>query len=159
MKKSILSVLFLAAAALGLTGCKTTQITTPVSARVTAAIADGQGALTLALTPILQKNSKYASDAVLIGTTLPTLLQNGPVTTASITAALGQIPGLTAQERQDLAYVAVGLPLVMKEVSDITGMQLVLYTDPNVEAIVTALCGALKSAGQSVPTAAPAPTG
>ena len=110
--------------------------------------------MSLILTPILLHNPKYAPDVALIGKTLPTLLQNGPISVGSVASALAGIPNLTPQEIQDLGYVSIGLPAVLQLVNAITGKTVALYTDPNVSAVVNAFCQGMVSAAAAVPAPA-----
>lgn len=142
---SILALAFVA-------GCTTTPSTTTVSAKVAQICLQVPGDVQLVLVPVLNHNPKYAPDVLLLGNTLPSLLQNGPIDAASIAGAIAQIPNLTARERQDLVYVQVGLPAAMQLYQAISGKSVVLYTDPNVSAIVTAFCQGLVSAAKAIPS-------
>jgi hypothetical protein len=114
--------------------------------RINAIVAQEPGDVSLILTPILLKNPKYAADVALIAKTLPTLLQNGPINVGSVSAALATIPGLNAQEQQDLVYIQIGLPAALQLVNAITGKTVSLYTDPNVSAIINAFCAGAANA-------------
>ena len=132
-------------------GCTTAPSTTTVSAKVAQICLQVPGDVQLVLIPVLQHNPKYAPGVLLLGNTLPSLLQNGPIDAASIAGAIAQIPGLTAQERQDLVYVQVGLPAALQLYEAISGKSTVLYTDPNVSAIVNAFCSGLVGAAKAIP--------
>ena len=134
------------------TGCTTVPSTATITDKVTAICKQVPGDVELVLVPVLQHNPKYAPDVLLLGKTLPGLLQNGPIDAASIAGAVAQIPNLTAQERQDLVYIQVGLPAALQLYEAISGKSVVLYTDPNVSAIVTAFCQGLVGAAQAIPT-------
>ena len=118
-----LSVLIVSLVSLLFAGCSTVAPATPavISAKVSAICAQVPNDLQLIVVPILQKNPRYAGDVALLGATLPSLLQNGPIDAASIAVALAQVPNLTAQERQDLVYVQVGLPAALQLYSAISG--------------------------------------
>ena len=149
MKTYIASML--AAIALLFTACTTVAPTTATPSDKIAAIAtQTPGAVAAILTPVLQHNPKYATDVLLIGKTLPTLLMNGPINSASITSALGQIPNLTAQEKTDLAYIEIGLPLLLTGGQAITNKTVVLYTDPDMKVLVDAFCAGLVQAATAV---------
>lgn len=152
--------IILAILSLALCGCTTVAPTTTTpSARLQQILAQTPGDVALVLTPILQNNPKYAPDVLLIGTTLPTLLLNGPINVGTVTAALSKIPNLTAQERTDLAYIEIGLPAAIQLGQAITGKTVALYTDPNVAAIVNAFCDGMVQAARAVlpqPNFAPA---
>jgi hypothetical protein len=137
------------------TACTTTAPTAAatVSDKVTRIVAQVPNDVQLVLVPVLQKNPRYAPDVALLGATLPTLLQNGPIDAGSIAGALASIPNLTAEETKDLIYVQVGLPAALQLYSAISGKDVVLYTDPNVAAIVNAFCAGLVKAAGAVPKA------
>lgn len=136
-----------------LAACSTTAPTAPASAsdKIARIVAQVPGDVQLVLVPVLQHNPSYAADVGLLGATLPTLLQNGPIDAAAIAAALAGIPTLDTQERKDLVYIQVGLPAALQFYAAIAGQDVVLYTDPNVSAIVNAFCAGLVKAAAAVP--------
>lgn len=138
--------------ALALAGCTAIPSTSTVSDKTARIVAQLPRQVATILTPVLQHNPKYAPDVLLLSTAIPSLLQNGRIDAASIANALFEIPYLTAQERADLVYVQVGLSLALDGYAAYTGQTVVLYTDPNVSAIVNAFCSGLASAAKAIPS-------
>jgi hypothetical protein len=134
------------------TGCTTLSPTASASAKVTQVAADLPTAVSLAAGLVLTHNPKYAPDVLLLGQTLPGLLANGPITPSSYTAALGTIPGITAQEQTDLGIAGPLLNAAVVVYEDWSGKTIVLYTDPNVKALVDAFAVGLVQAAKAVPT-------
>ena len=151
MKITLLPVAFVAILASIIIGCTTAPSTTTVSAKVTQICNQVPSDVQLVLVPVLQKNPSYAPLVLIVGNTLPGLLQNGSIDAAGVAAALQKIPGLTAAQRQDLVYIQVGLPAALQLYEAISGKTVALYTDPNVSAIVSAFCQGLVSAAKTVP--------
>lgn len=144
----IIAAAFFAAAP----SCTTTAPSTTISTRVASIAAQMPGDISIVLTPVLLKNPKYAPDVMLVGKTLPALLANGQITPSSYAAAVSTIPNITAQEKTDLAYAGLVLDAGLQLYQGITGKTIVLYTDPNVKALVDAFSAGLVAAAGNVPT-------
>jgi hypothetical protein len=132
---------------LGLAGCSTVSpvnFSTITPAQAAAVTAD-TSAIVL---PILIKNPAYKKDVALLGASLPGLLANGPITISSYTTAVAAIPGITVTEQADLSAAGAVLDLALNTYAVFTNQTVVLYTDPNVAAIVNAFSAGLVAASK-----------
>ena len=153
-KDLVVSACLALAFVFALVGCTTVAPTVTVSDRVKQIVAQEPGDVALVLTPVLAKNPKYIGDAKLLGTLLPALLASGPITPSSYTAAVATIPGITDQEKSDLAIAGAVLDAGLQLYGAYSNKTVILYTDPNVKALVDGFCAGILQAVGNLPAPA-----
>lgn len=141
--KPLFTALSLAFAALLFSpGCSTVSPTTGATVSGSTVTLD----VAAVLTPILNHNPAEKPVVLALGTALPGLLANGPITPDAYTKAVAGLPGVTPQIATDLSYAGGALDLALFSYQMYSGQTVVLYTDPNVKVIVDGFAAALVQA-------------
>lgn len=85
-----------------------------------------------------------------VGKVLPSAFANGPVNPAAFSAAVASIPGLTSKQIAEINGAGAALDLALTAYEIASGKTVAVYTDPNVETIVTAVAAGMNASASVI---------